>query len=86
SATTGKLVPLDAFARVERTAGPLAVAHQGQLPAVTLSFNVAPGASLGQAVDLIRASEREMGLPPTITTGFAGTAQVFQDAQAGQAL
>ncbi|QCG88375.1 efflux RND transporter permease subunit [Azospirillum sp. TSH100] len=86
STTTGKLVPLDAFARVERTAGPLAVNHQGQLPAVTLSFNLAPGASLGQAVDLIRASEREMGLPPTITTGFAGTAQVFQDAQAGQAL
>ncbi|HYF90356.1 efflux RND transporter permease subunit [Azospirillum sp.] len=86
SATSGKLVPLDAFARVERTAGPLAVAHQGQLPAVTLSFNLAPGASLGQAVDMIRASERDMGLPPTITTGFAGTAQVFQDAQAGQAL
>ncbi|MBP2298702.1 efflux RND transporter permease subunit [Azospirillum picis] len=86
STTTGKLVPLDAFARVERTAGPLAVNHQGQLPAVTLSFNLAPGASLGQAVDQIRNSEREMGLPPTITTGFAGTAQVFQDAQAGQAL
>ncbi|KAA0582602.1 efflux RND transporter permease subunit [Azospirillum sp. Sh1] len=86
SATSGKLVPLDAFARVERTAGPLAVAHQGQLPAVTLSFNLAPGASLGQAVDLIRGAEREMGLPATITTGFAGTAQVFQDAQSGQAL
>ncbi|QCG96580.1 efflux RND transporter permease subunit [Azospirillum sp. TSA2s] len=86
STTSGKLVPLDAFARVERTAGPLAVAHQGQLPAVTLSFNLAPGASLGQAVDLIRGAEREMGLPATITTGFAGTAQVFQDAQAGQAL
>nr|WP_295828228.1 efflux RND transporter permease subunit [uncultured Azospirillum sp.] len=86
SATSGKLVPLDAFARVERTAGPLAVAHQGQLPAVTLSFNLAPGASLGQAVDLIRVAEREMGLPATITTGFAGTAQVFQDAQSGQAL
>ncbi|MBK1836626.1 efflux RND transporter permease subunit [Azospirillum sp. YIM B02556] len=86
SATSGKLVPLDAFARVERTAGPLAVNHQGQLPAVTLSFNLSPGASLGQAVDLIRGAERDMGLPATITTGFAGTAQVFQDAQSGQAL
>ncbi|AWK87202.1 efflux RND transporter permease subunit [Azospirillum thermophilum] len=86
SATTGRLVPLDAFARVERTAGPLAVNHQGQLPAVTLSFNLAPGASLGEAVDIIRKAEREMGLPATITTGFAGTAQVFQDAQASQGI
>ncbi|WP_298373788.1 efflux RND transporter permease subunit [Azospirillum sp.] len=84
--TSGKLVPLDAFARVERTAGPLAVNHQGQLPAVTLSFNLAPGVSLGEAVELIRGTERELGLPATVTTGFAGTAQVFQDAQAGQAL
>jgi len=85
-AASGKLVPLDAFARVERTAGALAVNHQGQLPAVTLSFNLAPGASLGEAVDVIRATERNLGLPPTVSTGFAGTAQVFQDAQAGQAL
>ncbi len=84
--STGKLVPLDAFARVERTAGPLAVNHQGQLPAVTLSFNLAPGVSLGEAVEMIRSSERELGLPATVSTGFAGTAQVFQDAQAGQAL
>ncbi len=84
--SSGKLVPLDAFARVERTAGALAVNHQGQLPAVTLSFNLAPGASLGEAVDVIRATERELGLPATVATGFAGTAQVFQDAQAGQAL
>ncbi|MFD1627624.1 efflux RND transporter permease subunit [Azospirillum griseum] len=84
--STGKLVPLDAFARVERTAGPLAVNHQGQLPAVTLSFNLAPGVSLGEAVEMIRGTERELGLPATVSTGFAGTAQVFQDAQAGQAL
>ncbi|MBP2294456.1 efflux RND transporter permease subunit [Azospirillum rugosum] len=84
--TTGKLVPLDAFASVRRTAGPLTVNHQGQLPAVTLSFNLAPGAALGDAVAAIRTVEQEMALPPTITTGFAGTAQVFQDAQAGQGL
>ena len=84
--SSGKLVPLDAFASVQRTAGPLTVNHQGQLPAVTLSFNVAPGASLGEAVDAIHSAEQEMALPPTITTAFAGTAQVFQEAQAGQGL
>ncbi|HYG90294.1 MAG TPA: efflux RND transporter permease subunit [Azospirillum sp.] len=82
----GKLIPLDAFARVERTAGPLSVNHQGQLPAVTISFNVAPGASLGDAVAAVRAAEQRLNLPPTVATGFAGTAQVFQDAQQGQAL
>ncbi|CAO3418627.1 efflux RND transporter permease subunit [Azospirillum doebereinerae] len=85
-AASGKLVPLDAFARVERTAGALAVNHQGQLPAVTLSFNLAPGASLGDAVSTIRVAERELGMPASVSTGFAGTAQVFEDAQAGQAL
>jgi len=85
-AASGKLVPLDAFARVERTAGALAVNHQGQLPAVTLSFNLAPGASLGDAVSTIRVAERELGMPASVATGFAGTAQVFEDAQAGQAL
>ena len=84
--STGKLVPLDAFASVQRTAGPLTVNHQGQLPAVTLSFNVAPGSSLGDAVSAIRRIEQDMVLPATITTGFAGTAQVFQDAQDSQGL
>ncbi|NUB28158.1 efflux RND transporter permease subunit [Azospirillum brasilense] len=83
---SGKLVPLDAFASVQRTAGPLTVNHQGQLPAVTVSFNVAPGHSLGEAVDMIRQAEVEMALPPGITTGFAGTAQVFEDAQKSQGL
>ncbi|PWC42349.1 efflux RND transporter permease subunit [Azospirillum sp. TSO22-1] len=84
--TTGKLIPLDAFARVERTAGPLSVNHQSQLPAVTISFNLAPGAALGEAVEQVRAVEQRLGLPATVSTGFAGTAQVFQDAQKGQAL
>ncbi|CAO3452682.1 RND efflux system, inner membrane transporter [Azospirillum argentinense] len=83
---SGKLVPLDAFASVQRTAGPLTVNHQGQLPAVTLSFNVAPGHSLGEAVNAVRQAELEMALPPGITTGFAGTAQVFEDAQKSQGL
>ncbi len=84
--SNGRLIPLDAFARVERTAGPLTVNHQGQMPAVTLSFNLTPGASLGEAVDAIRKVEQEIGLPATISTGFAGTAQVFQDAQQSQGL
>jgi hydrophobic/amphiphilic exporter-1 (mainly G- bacteria), HAE1 family len=82
----GKLIPLEAFARIERIAGPLSVNHQGQLPAVTLSFNLAPGVALGAAVEAIKGLERESGLPATVITGFSGTAQVFQDAQAGQAL
>ncbi|MBI1207531.1 MAG: MMPL family transporter [Azospirillum sp.] len=84
--STGKLVPLDAFAHVVRTVGPLTVNHQAQLPAVTLSFNLAPGHALGEAVDAIRQVEQEIVLPATISTRFAGTAQVFQDALAGQGL
>ena len=65
------------------TVGPLQVNHQGQQPAVTISFNLAPGYSLGQAVDAIRQIEREAHLPASITTGFQGTAQVFQDSLQG---
>ncbi|WP_431304605.1 efflux RND transporter permease subunit [Sediminicoccus sp. BL-A-41-H5] len=81
---TGRLVPLSAVASIERRSGPLTVGHQGQLPAVTIGFNTAPGVALGDAVNAIRAVEREMGLPPTIVSGFSGSAQVFQQALAGQ--
>ncbi len=81
---TGRLVPLSAVASIERRSGPLTVAHQGQLPAVTIGFNTPPGVALGDAVNAIRAVEREMGLPPTIVSGFSGSAQVFQQALAGQ--
>jgi len=84
--TTGKLVPLSAVASIERRAGPLNVSHQGQLPAVVIGFNTPPGVALGDAVNAIEAVEREMGLPPTIVTGFSGAAQVFQEALAGQGL
>jgi multidrug efflux pump len=76
--STGALVPLDAFARYEPRAATLAVNHQGQFPSVTLSFNLAPGASLGEAVDDIAAAEREIGLPAEVHASFAGTAQAFQ--------
>jgi HAE1 family hydrophobic/amphiphilic exporter-1 len=74
---TGRLVPLDAVARIEMDAGPQTINHYGQLPAVTLSFNLAPGVSLGDAVERIREAAGRV-LPETITTTFQGTAQVFQ--------
>ena len=84
--TNGTVVPLSAVTNFEPTVGPLQVNHQGQQPAVTISFNLAPGFSLGQAVDAIQNLEREQRLPVTITTGFQGTAQVFQDSLRGQGI
>jgi HAE1 family hydrophobic/amphiphilic exporter-1 len=84
--SSGTTVPLSAVTRFDRTVGPLQVNHQGQQPAVTISFNLAPGFSLGQAVDAIQNLEREERLPATITTGFQGTAQVFQDSLRGQGI
>ena len=83
---TGKMIPISAFAQVERVAGLLSVNQVGQLPAVTISFNLPQGVALGQATDRIDAIKQELALPPTITTHFAGTAQVFQDAVANQGL
>ncbi len=80
----GLAVPLSAVTSLVPTVGPLQVNHQGQQPAVTISFNLTPGFSLGQAVDAIQNLEREERLPATITTGFQGTAQVFQDSLRGQ--
>jgi HAE1 family hydrophobic/amphiphilic exporter-1 len=82
----GQLVPLDAVAKLVPTVGPLLVNHQGQQPSVTISFNTAPGVSIGQATTAIERVERESNIPATIVTGFQGTAQVFQDAQKGQGL
>jgi HAE1 family hydrophobic/amphiphilic exporter-1 len=83
-ADNGQLVPLDTIAKVTRMAGPLTVNHQGQLPAVTIAFNLAPGVSLGEGIDRIRGVEREINLPANVTTGFSGTAQVFRDSLKGQ--
>jgi HAE1 family hydrophobic/amphiphilic exporter-1 len=84
--TNGTTVPLRAVTHFVRTVGPLQVNHQGQQPAVTISFNLGPGMSLGQAVDAVQNLERENRLPATITTGFQGTAQVFQDSLRGQGI
>jgi HAE1 family hydrophobic/amphiphilic exporter-1 len=78
----GALVPLNAVAKVSSNVGPLTVNHQGQLPAVTLSFSLRPGVSLGEAVSTVRETARAI-LPPTITTGFQGTAQAFQSSIKG---
>ncbi|GKQ51169.1 efflux RND transporter permease subunit [Bradyrhizobium sp. Ce-3] len=80
----GQTIPLDAVAKLVPTVGPLQINHQGQQPAVTISFNLAPGISLGYAVDKITELEQNANLPPTIATGFSGTAQVFQDSLRGQ--
>jgi multidrug efflux pump len=74
----GEQVPLSAITRVYNTTGPLVISHQGQFPATTLSFNLAPGVSLGDAVSLIEGVEAKMGLPPSIRGSFQGTAQAFR--------
>jgi len=84
--SAGQNIPLDAMATVKRGVGPLSVNRQSQQPAVTISFNTPPGVSLGDAVASIRQVERQAGLPSAVTTGFAGSAQLFQDALKGQGL
>ena len=79
-ATAGQpvVVPLSALTRAEQTSAPLAIAHQGQFPAVTLSFNLAPGGSLGEAVDAIESTTAKLGMPASIQGSFQGTAQAFR--------
>jgi HAE1 family hydrophobic/amphiphilic exporter-1 len=83
---SGQSIPLAAVTKVVPSVGPLQVNHQGNQPAVTISFNLAPGFSLGQAQDAIREIEREANLPITINAGFQGGAQVFQESLKGQGL
>jgi multidrug efflux pump subunit AcrB len=76
--STGQMVPLSAFAKVKTATAPLTVVHQGQFPAVTLSFNLRPGGSLGEAVNAIQTAEKEIGLPDTVVATFSGSAAEFQ--------
>jgi HAE1 family hydrophobic/amphiphilic exporter-1 len=85
-ASSGNLVPLDAVTDVRPTVGPLTVNHLGQLPAVTISFNLAPDTSIGTAVDRIRQLERDLKLPPTVSTSYQGTAKAFQESFNGMGL
>ncbi|HEY5174103.1 MAG TPA: efflux RND transporter permease subunit [Terriglobales bacterium] len=77
-------VPLSAIAHFETTTGPLTINHQGQFPAVTISFNLGNGASLGEAVKAIEQAAAEIGLPPSIQVAFQGTARAFQASLANE--
>ena len=76
--TAGSQVPLSAFTHLEKMTVPITVNHQGQFPVVTLSFNLAPGASLGDAVDAVNRVKKEIDLPASIQAEFQGTAEAFQ--------
>jgi hydrophobic/amphiphilic exporter-1 (mainly G- bacteria), HAE1 family len=83
---SGTTVPMEAVTRLVPTVGPLLVNRQANQPAVTMSFNLTPGYSLGAAVDAIQAIERDMRLPASVNTGFQGSAAVFQDSLKGQGI
>ncbi|OYY93206.1 MAG: acriflavine resistance protein B [Hydrogenophilales bacterium 28-61-23] len=85
-ASSGALVPLDTVAKVTRASQALTINHQGQLPAVTISFNLQPGVSLGTAVERIKQVEQELRLPASLTTSLQGTAQAFEASQKGLGL
>src|SRR4029077_15042224 len=84
--TNGQQVPLSAVARFDKSVGPATISHLGQVPAVTLSFNLAPGVSLSQAVERIEAAVAKLKMPDTITGTFQGTAQAFQSSIAGMGM
>ncbi|MDP1904490.1 MAG: efflux RND transporter permease subunit [Pseudomonadota bacterium] len=84
--SSGALVPLDAVAKVSRASQALTINHSGQLPSVTLSFNLQAGVSLGTAVEHIRALEQELQLPASLTSSLQGTAQAFEASQKGLGL
>src|SRR5689334_23152688 len=82
--SSGGVVPLSAVAHYTPATAPLAVNHQGQFPAVTFSFNLAPGVALSEAVQVINQTEQSIGMPATIHGSFAGTAQAFQSSLASE--
>ena len=84
--TAGGLVPLSAFATVSRVRVPLAVTHQAQFPAVTVSFNLAPGASLGEAMTAIDGARAALGMPDTVSGGYSGDAAEFRSSLRSQPL
>lgn len=85
NSSSGQLVPLDTVARFKPALGPLSVNHSGQLPSVTISFNLQPGYSIGPAVALVKKQAAQI-LPDSITTNFAGSAQAFQSSSSGMGL
>ncbi|MGH8765000.1 MAG: efflux RND transporter permease subunit, partial [Burkholderiales bacterium] len=84
--SSGALVPLDAVAKLSYGVGPLTVSHQGQLPSVTISFDLKPGVVLSEAIQSIRDSTRDLQVPATINASFSGTAQAFEDSLQGMGI
>ncbi|MGC9999008.1 MAG: multidrug efflux RND transporter permease subunit [Bryobacteraceae bacterium] len=80
----GGQVPLSAITHYETLTTPLTVNHQGQFPSSTVSFNLAPGASLGEAVTAVSTAKKELGIPPSVQTAFQGTAAAFQNSLANE--
>ncbi|HTQ54151.1 MAG TPA: efflux RND transporter permease subunit [Bryobacteraceae bacterium] len=80
----GGQVPLSAFTHLEMSSAPITVNHQGQFPVITISFNLAPDASLGEAVDAVNKVKSEIGMPPSIQAAFQGTAEAFQASLANE--
>ncbi|WP_448188032.1 multidrug efflux RND transporter permease subunit [Azospirillum sp. sgz301742] len=85
-ARDGRLVPLSAVASFQTLSAPLSVQHQGQFPVANLSFNLAPGVSLGEATIAVRKAAEDIGMPPSVRGGFAGSAQAFRDSLSTQPL
>ncbi len=77
SSATSNAIPLGAFAHFVKTTQPLAITHQGQFPAITVSFNLSPTASLGQAITAVNNLQKDMHMPPSLQAGFQGTAESF---------
>jgi multidrug efflux pump subunit AcrB len=86
SSSTGQQVPLSAVTNNSVVAGPIVVNHQGMFPSTTISFNLKPGAALGDAVDAIHRFERQSGKPASLTTSFQGNANAFLDTLGGELL
>jgi len=83
SSTPSAAIPLSAFAHFEKTTESLAITHQGQFPAITVSFNLAPNAALGNAITSVNKVQKDMHMPPTLQAGFQGTAASFTNSLAG---
>jgi multidrug efflux pump len=86
SSTPANAVPLSAFTHYERIQSPLSISHQGQFPAVTISFNMATHASLGSAISEINKTQKEMNMPASLQAGFQGTAASFENSLSNEAL
>ncbi len=86
SSTPANAVPLSTFAHFENTTEPLAITHQGQFPAITVSFNLSPNASLGEAITAVNKVQTDMHMPPSLQAGFQGTAESFTNSLSNEPL